>query len=72
LAEAKKTARVADSHRLKIALQWHCRNALVRNWCSDEVRKKSGFEEPDSEDGIAMMYYFDTPECLPSEFGEFF
>lgn len=72
MAEARKTARAAPSRHLRRALQWHCRHALVRNWCTDEIRKKAGFDQPDSGDGIAMMYYFDTPECLPTEYREIY
>ena len=73
MAKARQTARVAESNVfLRAALHWHSRHALVRNWCTDEIRKRAGFDGLDLDDGIAMIYYFDTPECLLTECQEFY
>jgi len=69
MASIRATAHVDDSDdNLKLALQWHSRHAVVRNWCTRELKEKLGFDYPDLDDGIADISY-DTPECLPSESG---
>ena len=61
----------ASNDRLQLALQWHCRHTIVRNWCTKELRAKLGFEEPDLDNGIADVSY-DTRDYLPLESGNFF
>ena len=72
MAAIKARAQVDDSdHLLHVALQWHARHTIVRNWCTRELKAKLGFEFPDLGDGIADVFY-DTPECLSPESGDFF
>jgi hypothetical protein len=69
MAQIKATAHVDDSNnKLKLALQWHARHTVVRNWCTRELKEKLDFDYPDLDDGIADISY-DTPEYLPSESG---
>jgi len=71
MAAIGATARVDDSDNLQVALQWHSRHTVIRNWCTRELKRKLGFDYPDLDDGITDVSY-DTPECLPSESGIFF
>ena len=68
MAAVRATARVDDSDdAFQVALQWHSRHTVVRNWCTRELKGKVGFDYSDLDDGIADVSY-DTPECLPSKF----
>ena len=72
MAEIKASAYVDNSdHLLHVALQWHARHTIVRNWCTRELKAKLGFEFLDLDDEIADVLD-DIHECLPPESDYFF
>lgn len=72
MAAIKASAHVDNAdHLLHIALQWHARYTIIRNWCTRELKAKLGFEFPDLDDRIADVFY-DISECLSPESGDFF
>lgn len=49
----EQEARIADIAPLRAALKWHFRQTLVRQWCSEEIRKRA-FRDAESGNEFAI------------------
>ena len=70
-AQSKAIVRVPNSPRFIIALQWHFRQCIVRNWCTPEIQRL-GFDAAETETWVAELYdYGDFDKRPQTDLGDF-